>query len=302
MNDALRSYYQHLKLGKGRGESLRLAANGITLHAVAVGAVDGPLVILLHGFPEFWYGWHEQMAALARAGFRVIVPDQRGYNTSDKPSGLDAYTQPTLTDDISGLIDALKYDAVDLAGHDLGAFVGWRVALTRPRQVRRLVVFSMAHPMAFIDLQDGSVESSALVRLVRFFQWPWVPEILAPFGDWYLPVRALRETSRAGTFSDAEISYYKSAWQNEGAVRAMIDWFRAGVSHPPPVEGDGMVDAPTLIVWGSRDVVLPARLAALSAQYCRDARVVEMPDAGHWLLHEQPEATSRQLVDFFSAS
>lgn len=274
--------------------------NGVRLHVVMAGPVNGPAVVLLHGYPEFWYGWHEQLSALARAGFRVVVPDQRGYNTSDKPVGVDAYKLTTLARDISGLIDALGYESVHLAGHDWGGTVAWHLALTRPRQVRKLAIFSMGHPLAFGDLREEVAVRPFLGGWRGFFEWPWFPENLASFADWYVLERALDESSRPGTFSDIEMTYYKSSWQNDGAMRAMIDWYRAAAVYPTPVEGDGMVDTPTLIFWGSRDVFLPPRLAALSAQHCRNARVVELPAAGHWLLHEQPEAIGRQLVDFFS--
>jgi len=281
-------------------DSTFVDTNGIRLHVVMAGPVNGPAVVLLHGYPEFWYAWHEQIAALARAGFRVVAPDQRGYNTSDKPEGVDAYTLTTLANDVSGLVDALGRDAVYLAGHDWGGAVAWRLALTRPERVRRLAVYGMGHPLAFGDLRDGAVVRPVFARWRRVFEWPWLPENLAQFGDWYVLTRALDESSQPGTFSDIEFSYYKASWQNEGAMRAMIDWYRAAATYPTVVPGDGMVQVPTLIVWGSRDVFLPPRLATLSAQHCRDARVVEMPNAGHWLLHEQPQATGRQLVEFFS--
>ena len=110
-------------------ELLRLATNRITLHAAAAGPVQGPLVILLHGFPEFWYGWKKQIGPLADAGYRVLVPDQRGYNLSDKPAGIANYAIDKLADDVVGLIKAVGHEQCDLIGHDWGAAVAWWAAM-----------------------------------------------------------------------------------------------------------------------------------------------------------------------------
>ena len=123
-----------------------IQTNGITLHTVMAGPVDGPVVILLHGFPEFWFGWRRQIPALAGAGFRVWVPDQRGYNLSDKPKGVVAYRLEALGADILGLINATGQERVYLAGHDWGAMVAWWVALNAPERLRRLAILNVPHP------------------------------------------------------------------------------------------------------------------------------------------------------------
>ncbi len=275
-----------------------VATNGIRLHVVEAGPPDGPLVVLLHGYPEFWWGWKEQLARLAKAGMHVVVPDQRGYNSSDKPRDIAAYRPNELVADVVGLIDHYGGKA-DLAGHDWGGFVAWRVAISRPDSVRRLVVFNMAHPLAFDDLKklDNKPESISWYR--TFFQIPVVPEVTGRIGNWYMLVKSLQDSSRPGTFTDDELAHYRYAWDRDGAMRTMINWYRAGYRYPDKLEGDATVSQPTLIVWGTKDPFVPAALAELSAKHCTQAQVVKIDNAGHWLLHEEPETTSRQLIDFF---
>jgi pimeloyl-ACP methyl ester carboxylesterase len=128
------------------GESVFVETNGITLHTVQAGPADGPLVILLHGFPEFWYGWHEQIRPLAEAGFRVVVPDQRGYNLSDKPDGVERYRIDELSRDVVGLIDAAGREQAAVVGHDWGAAVAWWTALHHADRVSKLVAVNVPHP------------------------------------------------------------------------------------------------------------------------------------------------------------
>src|SRR5262245_31505943 len=132
------------RLGIGL-ESRLVSTNGTHLYVVLAGPQNGPPVVLLHGFPEFWWGWNQQIAALANAGFRVVAPDQRGYDLSDKPDGVEAYRLALLERDIVGLIENLGYTSVYLAGHDWGGVVAWRVAIDYPEHVRKLVIFNMGH-------------------------------------------------------------------------------------------------------------------------------------------------------------
>lgn len=287
---------------KALGIELRSAmvpTNGIRLHVVDAGPTNGPPVVLLHGYPEFWWGWAPQILRLARAGFHVVVPDQRGYDGSDKPPGIVAYRLETLGLDITGLIHQLGYDAVYLAGHDWGGVVAWHLAIEHPERVRRLVVFNMGHPLAFQEARAEATKEETISWYLTFFQLPWLPELVAPFGNWGLLAKNLRDTSRPGTFPDTEMVYYKSTWAHPGAMGAMINWYRAGFRYPRAVAGDGTVRVPTRIVWGLRDTFLESRLARLSTRHCTDASVVEIPDAGHWLLHEEPDLTSRQMIEFF---
>jgi pimeloyl-ACP methyl ester carboxylesterase len=282
-------------------ESHMVPGSGILLHVVLAGPKDGPPVVLLHGFPEFWWAWNEQIAHLARAGFRVIAPDQRGYNGSDKPTAIEDYQVELLVADVIALILRLRYESVYLAGHDWGGAIAWHLVIAHPERVRRLVMFNSPHPLAWMDAQSREAEEETISWYRTFFQLPWLPELLARAGNWWLLEKNLRDTSRPGTFSGRDLAYYKYAWDRDGAMHSMINWYRAGFRYPPRVDGDGTVRVPTRIVWGMKDRYLESRLARLSAEHCADATLVEMPDAGHWLLHEEPQATSRQMIEFFAA-
>jgi pimeloyl-ACP methyl ester carboxylesterase len=276
-----------------------VSVNGIRLHVVEAGPATGPPVLLLHGFPEFWWGWKAQMARLANAGFRVVVPDQRGYNVSDKPDEVEAYRVSTLVADVVGLIDALGMTQVNLGAHDWGGAVAWRVALAHPERVRRLAMFNSAHPGAWVELESRPSRSESVSWYRTFFQLPWLPELAMRANDWSMISRNLVDTSRPGTFDDRELAYYKAAWARDGAISSMVDWYRAAFRYPEPLEGDGVVRTPTLILWGLKDPFFPTEMAALSAARCANGRLVTLPDAGHWLLHEEPDVTSRAMIDFF---
>src|SRR5690606_13327933 len=157
-------------------------ANGLTFHVVTAGPPDGPPVILLHGFPEFWYGWRNQIPALAAAGFRVIVPDQRGYNLSDKPAGIAAYHHESLASDVVGLMHAFGYERFYLAGHDFGAWVGWWAAIRYPQQVRRLAILNVPHPSVVWSYIRETHSQWGRRSYVAYFQLPWLPEAMLGAG------------------------------------------------------------------------------------------------------------------------
>lgn len=279
-------------------ESTMVPANGIRLHVVQAGPKDGPPVVLLHGYPEFWFAWHKQIVRLAKAGFRVIAPDQRGYDASDKPRGIAAYQVEDMVGDILGLIQALGYERVDLAGHDWGGAIAWYLVIEHAEHFRRLVMFNAPHPLSFQDARRSEPQEKPINWFRTFFQIPVVPEVVGYANNWSLLTGNLRKTSRPGTFSDADFDLYRWAWFRDGASHSMVNWYRAAFQYPHKVEGDGLVHVPTRIVWGMQDRFFENRLARLSAAHCANAELIEVPEAGHWLLHEEPEMTSRKLIEF----
>ncbi|HMA37584.1 MAG TPA: alpha/beta hydrolase [Chloroflexia bacterium] len=282
-------------------EHQQIATNGIRLHVVAAGPADGPLVILLHGFPAFWYSWYQQIPVLAAAGYRVLVPDQRGYNLSDKPRGLAAYRGNTLADDIVGLITAAGRDQACIVGHDWGAGVAWGLALTHPARVARLVILNGPHPAV---MQHQLRTNPAQLRkswYIFAFQLPWLPEWAIRRDHWALGVRGLRDTSRPGTFSDQDLARYRRAWSRPGAMTAMIHWYRAVVQRPPALPADQHVAMPTLIIWGAQDPFLGREIATDSLAWCADGRLELIEDATHWVQNEEPARVSRLILDFLAA-
>ncbi|MEJ2412684.1 MAG: alpha/beta hydrolase, partial [Anaerolineales bacterium] len=185
----------------------RLSTNGIQLHTALAGPKDGEPLILLHGFPEAWFGWEQQIEVLAEAGFRVIAPDQRGYNLSDKPSGVDSYRIRTLVKDILGLAETLELPEFYLAGHDWGAMVAWNLALTVPQRVKRLAIANVPHPAVFSSYLRTHPAQMLKSWYMFFFQLPWLPEWLVKAANWKFLVNALPD------YWDAEqYNRYREAW------------------------------------------------------------------------------------------
>src|SRR5215212_2349885 len=190
-------------------EEAFVQTNGIQLHTVMAGPQSGPPVVLLHGFPENWRCWIKQLPALVQAGCRVIVPDQRGYNLSDKPNGIKSYAVDTLVDDITGLIRALDYEKVNLVGHDWGAGVAWMLAIKHPEMLHRLGILNVPHPAVMKRFLQRDFDQMRRSLYGHFFQLPWLPEMIMSMGNWSVAASGMRRSSRDNTFTDEDIKTYK---------------------------------------------------------------------------------------------
>jgi len=277
-----------------------IKTNGIQLHVVQAGPKSGTPVLLLHGFPEFWYGWRKQIPALAAAGCRVIVPDQRGYNTSDRPGGVRAYCVDTLIEDITGLVNALDYEKVNLVGHDWGALIAWMLAIKSPGRLHRLGIINMPHPVVIkrFLLRDPDQMRRSLYAL--FFQLPWLPELVMRAGNWRGASVGMRRSGRPNAFTDEDIEKYREAWSQPGAINAMLNWYRAAARYQPEITNGMRVQVPTLVLWGVKDFALTYRMARPSIDYCEDGNLIFFPDATHWVQHEEADEVNRQLLTFIS--
>lgn len=265
-----------------------------TLHVVLAGPEAGPPVVLLHGFPELWFSWHGVMGVLVRAGHRVIAPDLRGYNRSDKPPG--ASHGEAFTRDVIGLLDALAIERAFVAGHDVGAGVAWRLVFFHPERVRRAVILSSPHPFAWSRARpQDDPESISWFR--SFFRLPYLPELVARAGGWWLLTRNLQRTSRPGTFEGETLSVFQSAWARDNAISTMIDVYRAAPPREPVPEGRPSV--PVRYVYGGRDAYMPHEASRITAELLGADAAVELPENGHWLPLEEPERIGSLLVEFF---
>jgi pimeloyl-ACP methyl ester carboxylesterase len=274
-----------------------LETNGIRLHVVQAGPRSGIPVILLHGFPEHLRCWIHQIPALAAAGFRVIVPDQRGYNLSDKPQGIKSYRVNELVKDILGLIDSLEYQKVNLVGHDWGAGVAWMLAYQHPHRLQRLGIINVPHPLVFRRFITRDFEQMRRSWYAFFFQLPWLPELGMRANNWRGAVRALRGSGKIHTFTDEDIEKNRKAWSQPGAMTAMINWYRA-VRYQNKLPSEMQIKVPTLMMWGVKDVALSHRMARPSIDHCEDGKLIFFPDSTHWVQHEAAEEVNHYLIDF----
>ena len=274
----------------------------VRLHYVEAG--EGPLVVLLHGFPEFWFAWDAQIDALAAAGFRVVAPDMRGYNLSSRPVGIASYATPRLAADVRDLIRERGAERAMLAGHDWGGEVAWATAMSHREVVERLAILDSLHPN-WMRKELRSARQLARFWYKAVFQLPWLPERIASFRKFQPLRREFERDARPGAFSAADIDRYIEAWSQPGAVTAMIDYYRARFREMgrDREARTRPVAAPTLVIWGQRDRYLGAELAEPDrADVPHLDRVIHLPDASHWVMHDEPAEVSRLLIEFFSGT
>ena len=280
-------------------EFKHIETNGITLHVAVTGPEDGELVILLHGFPDFWYGWRKQIYALSEAGYRVAVPDQRGYNKSDKPKGKRAYVINELGQDIIGLIKHFKREDALIIGHDWGGAVGWHLASTHPEFVQKFIAINIPHmgvfPKALLKTPSQLIKS----LYIAFFQIPFLPEKIMNGRNFKNMAQILKGSSKKGTFKENDIKEYKKAWRRYGALTAMLNWYRtlpASMNHIIKEK----IEVPVKIIWGEKDRFLSKSLAEESLKFINAASVTWIKGATHWVNQEEADAVNKEILSFLN--
>jgi pimeloyl-ACP methyl ester carboxylesterase len=273
-------------------------ANGLRFHVVEAG--QGPLVLLLHGFPEFWYGWRHQLPALARQ-FRVVAPDLRGYNLSEKPGS--GYDWRTLTSDVPALIRALGEERAHVVGHDWGGVIAWGAAMLHPEAVDRLVILNAPHPAAYLRELGQNPAQWLQSWYIGLFQLP-------RFAEWLLTrasgrgVADLLRTSavRAGTFPPTTLAAYRRAMLRPGSATATLAYYRAlrESSRQMLAVRERQIAAETLLIWGMQDVALASSLATGLERWVPRLGVAHIPGAGHWVQHERPVEVNHLLMTALS--
>lgn len=274
----------------------RVALPSLRLHVAEAGPLDGLPTLVLHGFPEFWYGWRRQIGPLAAAGLRLVLPDQRGYNRSDKPEGIAAYHLDRLAADVIALADHYGFAKFRLVAHDWGGLVAWWTASHHPERIARLAILNAPHPAIFGPYLRRHPTQMLRSSYVGFFQIPRLPERRLTANDGAVLRQALARTSRTGSFSDADLDRYAEAWAQPGAMTGMLNWYRA--LRLPRSGTLRRVTAPTLILWGRRDHALEPGLAEASLALCDDGRIQWLPEATHWVQHDAADAVNAALVMF----
>jgi pimeloyl-ACP methyl ester carboxylesterase len=261
-----------------------------------VEAGEGPPVLLLHGFPEFWWEWRHQIPALAQAGFRAVAPDLRGYNLSEKPRGVSAYRIKSLVGDVEGLIRHLGVERAHVVGHDWGGLVAWWLAMLAPDRVDRLVVVNAPHPDAF---RRELMTPGQMLRswYAAAFQVPVLPEAAFRANGFALLEHIFRASSvKPGAYTDEDIRRYQEAAARPGAITSMINYYRAAARFPhPPTQ---RITRPTLLVWGEQDQALTVRLTEGLDEWVPGIRVERIPDVSHWVPAEAPDRLNALLTGF----
>lgn len=289
MATTLASEWQHLYVD----------TNNIRLHSVTQG--EGELVILLHGFPEFWYSWRYQIPALARH-FKVVVPDLRGYNDSDKPE--TGYDLDTLSADIQGLIERLGYVKAHIVGHDWGGTIAWHLAQKFPQCVNRLAVLNAPPPQRFVQELMSNVDQLRRSWFVLAFQVPNLPEWLIQQNLNNFVINLLRgQAIRKGAFSAEETQIYQAALEKPGVIASALNYYRQ-LLWPPNWMASTMrspqkVESPTLVLWGKEDELFSHKLVdGLDRLIAAPFKLKFISDCGHWIQQEVPQTVNRELLSF----
>lgn len=282
--------------------------NGIRLHYVEQGT--GPLMLFVHGFPEFWYCWREQLAEFSR-DHRAVAIDLRGHNLSDKPEGVDAYRVKPLLEDLRQLIEHLQKDSADksciLVAHDWGGAIAWTFAAIHPRYVKQLVIINAPHSIPFARaLAHDPVQQQASDYML-LFRSAKAERVLS--ADNYRRLLGMFD----GTLLTEDIPHYLTAWSQPGALTGALNLYRASPLYPPSADDPGAaaltldpetlkVRVPTLVIWGEADTaLLPVLLEGLD-ELVPDLRIVRIADGSHWVIHEQPGRINAAIRGFISGS
>jgi epoxide hydrolase 4 len=270
------------------------------LHYVEAG--EGPLIVLLHGFPEYWYAWRLQIKPLAAAGFHVVAPDMRGYNLSTKPNGVAAYDFDQLTADIVGLIHERGAQSALLVGHDWGGSVAWATAMSHPEVVDRLAILNAAHPR---KLSEGLHHPGQLRKswYFFFFALPDLPESVVHANNWHFFRHFLHDANPA--YTTEEMDRYIEAWSQPGAATGMINYYRSSVRTPAKKAAAAIqpIKASTLVIWGEADQYLGQELAEPDHDDVPNLeRVERIPNASHWVHHDASERVTQLLIDFYASA
>ncbi|MBB3694517.1 alpha/beta fold hydrolase [Sphingomonas sp. BK580] len=276
-----------------------IAANGLTFEVAEAGSGEH-LALCLHGFPELHYSWRHQMPLLAELGYRVWAPNQRGYGGSSRPSAIADYTMDRIVADAAALFDASGARTLTLIAHDWGGAIAWNFAINKVRPLERLVVMNLPHPACFAAALRHAPQRRRSWYMGAF-QLPWLPERVMALGDAALVRRAFRGMAVDKTrFPDAVLDVYAAAARRPGALRAMIDWYRAAARHRDRMRfgNGGRVEVPTLMVWGEEDKALGLETLDGTERYVADLTVRRLPGVSHWVQQEAPEAVNAILREW----
>ncbi len=301
----------------GEGTGLRFGENtagGVTLRYAAMGRRDAPLILMLHGFPEYWAGWRLVMERLADRYF-VVAPDQRGYNLSSKPEGVENYRAGHLVADIAALADTLSPGKpFVLAGHDWGASVAYAYAFAHPDRLTHFIIANGVHPVCFQRAIYEDADQRAASQYMNYLRSAKAEACLSE-DNYRRLMRMLSGFSSTDWMDEDEAAAYREAWSQPGALTAMLNWYRASQIDVPEEGAEVTVPersvlqlppasvtvrVPHLLLWGEDDTALrPSCLDGLD-RYVPQLTVRKIGGTGHWILHEKPDAVAGAISGFVS--
>lgn len=274
-----------------------LKTNGINLHYVSQGS--GKLILMLHGFPEFWYSWRYQITEFA-PDYHAVAVDLRGYNDSDKPQGLAAYQMSELLADVKGVINSLGYEDCILVAHDWGGAIAWNFAYQYPSMVEKLIIMNFPHPAKFVA---GLKTWQQLQKswYIFWFQLPFLPELIFQANNCQVIASAFKDMAiDKSAFKPEDLAAFRDAAAKPGALTAIINYYRANFKIPPNnlAKDWGVLDIPTLMIWGEKDTALGKELTYGTDDYVKNLQLKYIPDCGHWVQQEQPTLVNKYMRDF----
>ncbi len=296
-----------------------IITNGIRMHYVIqeppgeVGETqNAPLIVLLHGFPEFWYSWRYQIPFLAELGYTVVAPDLRGYNETDKPRTAAGYRVSNLLRDIVGLIKGLGREKAIIVGHDWGGALAWAFAMRYPQMTERLIVLNAPHPWAF-QRELKTVKQLRKSWYIFFFQLPWLPEAALSYNHAEAIGRMIYAAAvQKVAFPPDVLDNYRAAMSKPGALTAAINYYRETFrrgSYVTPGAGSSrggrqqtLISAPTLLIWGEQDIALDIALTQGLEQWVPNIQVRRISDSGHWVQQERPDAVNDFIKEFLQST
>jgi epoxide hydrolase 4 len=272
-----------------------ISTNGIRLHYVTHG--EGALMLMLHGFPEFWYSWRYQIPVFAE-DYKVVAVDLRGYNDSDKPVEQSAYRLSTFVEDIKGVIDGLGYKRCILVGHDWGGAIAWAFGSVYPEWVERLIILNVPHPAKF---SQGLRTLPQLLKswYIFLFQIPALPEWILSQNNCVVLAKMLTQTAMSpATFPPEAIAAYREAAAKPGAITAMLSYYRNLLQSDSFKKDWGILQPPTLLIWGENDVALGKELTLGTQAYVRDLQIRYIPNCSHWVQQEKPQVVNQYIREW----
>ncbi len=273
--------------------------NGIRIHYVAEG--DGPLLLLLHGFPQFWWAWRKIIPQLSN-NFKVVVPDLRGYGGTDKPQNVSDYKLSTMADDVVGLIKHLGYSQAFIAGHDWGGAIGWELALTHPKIVEKLVTINAPHPAKFAKAIRSNYKQMGRSWYMFFAQIPKLPEYLIGLRtDKFLKGIFRGQAVNKEVFPNDVLQRYTDEYNKPGVIPASMNYYRAAFRNANSPSSKLPISVPTLIIWGEQDTALSKELTFdMDKFFSAPFKIEYLPDSSHWVLDDKPDKVAELLNNFFS--